>query len=143
MTVKERLIEYIKFKGISIRSFCRTSGLSESYVTSIRSSIQPDKLNMIAQHFPDLNTGWVLTGEGDMIKSSSQLPTIERELLIHAGAEIFKEKLIEMFKMGEIYSSAVVHEQNTIIRDLYQKLIKLESEITFLKEKITKLENMR
>ena len=67
MTVKERLIEYIKFKGISIRSFCRTSGLSESYVTSIRSSIQPDKLDMIAQHFPDLNIGWVLTGEGSMI----------------------------------------------------------------------------
>jgi transcriptional regulator with XRE-family HTH domain len=95
MTVKERLIEYIKYKGISIRLFCRTSGLSESYVTSIRSSIQPDKLDMIAQHFPDLNIGWVVTGEGSMIKVSSQLPSIDREILIQAGAEIFKDNLIE------------------------------------------------
>ena len=142
MAVKERLIEYIKFKGISIRSFCRTSGLSESYVTSIRSSIQPDKLDMIAKHYTDLNIGWVVTGEGDMIKVSSQLPSIDRELLIQAGAEIFKDKLIEMFKMGEIYSSAVVLEQNTIIRDLYAKLIKLESEIVWLKEKIEKIEQV-
>lgn len=142
MTVKERLIEYIKYKGISIRSFCRTSGLSESYVTSIRSSIQPHKLDMIAQHFPDLNIGWVLTGDGDMIKANSKLPIIDREELVKAGAEIFKDKLIEMFKMGEIYSSSVVLEQNTIIRDLYQKLIKLEAEIMLLKEKIEKLENV-
>jgi transcriptional regulator with XRE-family HTH domain len=142
MTVKERLIEYIKYKGISIRLFCRTSGLSESYVTSIRSSIQPDKLDMIAQHFPDLNIGWVVTGEGSMIKVSSQLPSIDREILIQAGAEIFKDKLIEMFKMGEIYSSAVVLEQNTIIRDLYAKLIKLEAEIIWLKEKIEKIEQV-
>jgi transcriptional regulator with XRE-family HTH domain len=142
MTVKERLIEYIKYKGISIRSFCRTSGLSESYVTSIRSSIQPHKLDMIAEHFPDLNIGWVVTGEGSMIKISSQLPSIDREILIQAGAEIFKDKLIEMFKMGEIYSSAVVLEQNTIIRDLYAKLIKLEAEIIWLKEKIEKIEQV-
>lgn len=142
MAVKERLIEYIKFKGISIRLFCRTSGLSESYVTSIRSSIQPDKLDKIAKHYPDLNIGWVLTGDGDMIKVSTQLPTIDREILIQAGAEIFKDKLIEMFKMGEIYSSAVVLEQNAIIRDLYNKLIKLEAEIVWLKEKIEKIEQV-
>ena len=143
MPVKHRLIKYIKFKGISIRAFCRASGLSESYVTSIRNSIQPDKLDMIAHHFPDLNVGWVVTGDGEMLRGNTTLPPIEREVLIEAGAEIFKEKLIEMFKAGEIYSASVVNEQNTIIRDLYQKLIRLEEEVKWLKDKIIQLESLR
>lgn len=47
MAVKERLIEYIKFKGMSTREFCRSIGVSETYVNSMRSSIQPDKIKII------------------------------------------------------------------------------------------------
>lgn len=34
MTVKERLTEYIHSKQISTREFCRTIGVSETYVNS-------------------------------------------------------------------------------------------------------------
>lgn len=61
MTVKERLIKFIKYKGISIRSFCRTVGVSPTYVNSMRNSVQPDKLARIALNYPDLHTGWLLT----------------------------------------------------------------------------------
>ncbi len=83
MTVKERLIEYIHSKQISTREFCRTIGVSETYVNSMRSSIQPDKLVRIAHEYPDLNTTWLLTCEGDMIKENSILPAIERNILLH------------------------------------------------------------
>lgn len=68
-TVKERLKEFIEHKGISIRSFESTCGLSYGYVGNMRQSIQPDKVKRIAHCFPDLNTGWLLSGEGEMLKS--------------------------------------------------------------------------
>ena len=68
-TVKERLREFIEYKGISIRSFESTCGLSYGYVGNMRQSIQPDKVTRIAHCFPDLNTGWLLSGEGEMLKT--------------------------------------------------------------------------
>lgn len=72
MTVKERLIEYISYKKISKSDFCRTIGVSTAFVSSMRISIQPDKVKSIALNYPDLNTGWLLTGEGEMLKSAKK-----------------------------------------------------------------------
>ena len=36
----------------------------------MRVSIQPDRLKSIAICFPELNTGWLITGEGEMLKSA-------------------------------------------------------------------------
>ena len=48
MTVKERLIEYIKSIGISQGKFEKSVGLSNGYVNNIRKSIQPDKIQSIS-----------------------------------------------------------------------------------------------
>ena len=71
MTVKERLTAFIKAENISQAAFEKTVGLSNGYVNNIRRSIQPEKIQRIAQSFPQLNTGWLLTGEGNMAKSST------------------------------------------------------------------------
>lgn len=68
-TVKERLKAFIEYKNISIRSFESQCGLSYGYVGNMRQSIQPDKVKSIARCFPDLNTGWLLSGEGEMLKT--------------------------------------------------------------------------
>jgi hypothetical protein len=68
--VKQRVKEFVKYKKISVRSFEHDCGLSYSYVNSIRVSIQPDKVHKIALAIPDLNTGWLLTGEGEMLKNN-------------------------------------------------------------------------
>lgn len=70
-TVKERLINYLKFKNISQKRFADTTGLSSGYVNAIKKSIQPDTLHRISMYFPDLNTGWLITGEGAMLKEST------------------------------------------------------------------------
>lgn len=69
-TVKERLKTFIKFKGFGQGKFESMCGLSNGYVNNIRQSILPDKLQKIALQFPDLNTGWLMTGEGEMLKNS-------------------------------------------------------------------------
>ena len=81
MSVKERLTEYLKSKKISKSAFGRDIGVSSAYIASIRKSIQPDKLQRIALKYPDLNTEWLLTGEGKMLKSESSPKP-------HSGANI-------------------------------------------------------
>ena len=73
-TVKQRLIEYLDFKNISKSEFGRRIGVSAAFVGSMRKSIQPDKIKSIAVEFPDLNTGWLLTGEGEMLKGEADTP---------------------------------------------------------------------
>lgn len=67
-TVKERLIAYLDKKGINKSEFGRAIGVSTAFVTSIRQSIQPDKLEKIASIYTDLNIDWLLTGNGEMQK---------------------------------------------------------------------------
>lgn len=74
MSVKERLIEFLKSQGISQRLFEQTIGVSNGYVNNIRVSIQPDKVQRIAQHYPNINTGWLLSGEGEMLKGETKAP---------------------------------------------------------------------
>lgn len=66
--VKERLTEYLKFKGITKSAFGREVGVSSAYVNSITRTINPDIIKRIRLSYPDLNTDWVLLGEGQMLK---------------------------------------------------------------------------
>lgn len=68
ITVKSRLIKYLKFKGLSQRGFERTCELPNGYINNIRQSVTPDKMQKILLHFNDLNSGWIFTGEGSMLK---------------------------------------------------------------------------
>lgn len=67
-SVKERLMEYLKYAGISKTVFGKMIGVSSAYVTSIRQSISQDKIQSIALKFPNLNIEWLLTGEGEMLR---------------------------------------------------------------------------
>ena len=71
MSVKERLIKYLKSKKVSYTNFGKVIGVSNAYVTSIRKSIDIDKIQSIALNYPDLNIDWLLTGQGNMLKESN------------------------------------------------------------------------
>lgn len=61
-TVKERLKSYLSANNISMAEFGRRIGVSSAYITSMRKSIQPDKVEKIKEEFPDLDIDWLLTG---------------------------------------------------------------------------------
>lgn len=72
-TVKQRLITFIEFLGISKNAFETACGLSTRYVSNITNSVTPQKLKRISLKFPELNTAWLLTGEGEMLKPQPQV----------------------------------------------------------------------
>ena len=71
-TINQRIKAFINYKGLSVREFERLCGLSNGYVGGIKYSILPEKMSNISLQFPDLNTGWLLTGEGEMLKTIHQ-----------------------------------------------------------------------
>lgn len=66
--MKERLIKYIKCKFISQKEFCEVIGVSHGYISAIKKSIAPDKLQRISELYPDLNIDWLITGQGEMLR---------------------------------------------------------------------------
>lgn len=101
-TVKERLAAFIEFKGLSKNKFEQMCGLSRRYASNISRSIQPDKIEKISLAFPDLNTGWLLTGEGEMLKDTGESPESQ-------GVYVPQE-LVQMFT--NMTEAARIQEEN-------------------------------
>lgn len=79
-TVKQRLIQYIEYKGMSVRAFERQCGLSNGYIRSIEQTIMPKKMKSISLQFPDLNQSWLLTGEGSMLNDNKQEVNVQKRV---------------------------------------------------------------
>lgn len=99
-TVKERLILYLRSKGIPRVIFSRTIGVSDTYIGSMRESIQPDKLKVITVRYPDLNIEWLLTGEGEMLKAKYK----ERD---ETANLIVKDQIVS-YKKGNISTDNLI-----------------------------------
>lgn len=72
-TVKERLIKFIRHKGITLAEFQRRCGLSSGYVNNMVNGIGYAKLEAIKGEFPELNAEWLLKGEGEMCEPQTQV----------------------------------------------------------------------
>ncbi len=71
MEIKSRISEYCKHKNIAISRFEKNAGLSNGYFNQVKKRPSLDKIRGIIEAFPDLNTDWLLTGEGEMLKGST------------------------------------------------------------------------
>lgn len=81
-TVKDRLMLFIKEKGLSQKRFEETAHISNGYVNNLKASPSSKVLQKIFCAFPDLSQSWLLTGEGPMLndkkpaEQSAGLPLI-------------------------------------------------------------------
>lgn len=72
--IKERLTEFLTYKGIGQIKFAEAAGLSRGFVNVLGDGISSKSLNKISQAFPELNTLWLTTGEGEMLKTTNNTP---------------------------------------------------------------------
>lgn len=94
-TVKDRTLEFIKFKGLTMKAFEQRCDLSTGYVTSMRKGYGSEKLNNVLTAFPELNREWLLYGEGDMLSSTSSAqpqPSVKNERVV--DDEAYKVPLV-------------------------------------------------
>lgn len=76
MDIKDRFAEFIAYKGLSRRKFQESIGVSNSYIQNISNGISAEVLRRIANTYSDLNTDWLLTGNGDMLKPTQSVGDI-------------------------------------------------------------------
>lgn len=132
--VKQRIKEYIKYKGLSVRQFCISIGASPAFVANIVKSIQPDKIDSIANQYPDLNTGWLLTGEGEMIRpAQNRFSQMTEKEIEEITTTVFTEELMKLYESGEIYSAKQFQE---LIAEKDKKIEALLRENWELKQKM-------
>lgn len=105
---------------MSIRKFELTCGLSLGYINNIRVSIQPDKVTRIVDCFPELNAGWLLSGEGEMLKkeegSMPENPQSDNEMVKY---------LIEQNKKCH----KIIEDQSEIIKSMQKTIEKLQNQV--------------
>lgn len=70
MDIKDRFLKFIAYKRLTQRRFQASIGVSSSYIRNITSGIGADVLSRISKNYPELNTDWLLSGEGEMIHRS-------------------------------------------------------------------------
>ena len=85
--VKQRLIAFINFLGISKNAFEKACGLSTRYVSNISSSVSPEKLKQISLRFPELNVSWLLTGDGNMLREIRPTSTISGDITVNGNCK--------------------------------------------------------
>lgn len=129
MSTKERLKKYIKYLNIPISAFEKSIGVGNAYVNSISQSIQPDKLLLIVEKYPDLNIEWLIIGKGEMLKSAtgSQLPApgSQPDEVAEQASEYAKTDLTTEVPLLRQHIAALertIRDKEEIIRLLKQKL---------------------
>lgn len=76
MKAIDRIFQYIDYLSITISEFERKNLISNGYLAKMRrrsASIGEDILNNILENSPDLSPAWLLTGEGDMLRSKREI----------------------------------------------------------------------
>lgn len=126
MSVKQRLIKFLGHENLSQKRFAQIVGVSDGYVNAIKVSIQPKTVHKIAMQFPTLNTGWLLTGEGEMLKAS------------YGNQEEVAGKIEE--PRSPYGMSRMPEEENVTTKELIETIRFLSETVNSLQKKIEKLE---
>lgn len=129
-SMKQRLMRFIKSEKISQGKFERMCGMSNGYLCNIKQSIGSSKILSISKAFPQLNTEWLLTGEGSMLNegyttfepvglatpmSPTAMTETEKENVILKAQLAEKEKMIKILEQQ-------LAELNTINKGLMTTL---------------------
>lgn len=69
-TVKERIILYLRYKGIGYNKFESIAGISHGYISNLKSTPKKEQLAKILLAAPDLNRTWLLAGDGEMLNKT-------------------------------------------------------------------------
>lgn len=92
MGEKDKIKQYLDYKGISKNKFYSLTGLSMGFLDS-GTSMGADKVKIIINKFPDININWLVLDRGEMIVASGDAVKDHSEELLKT-----KDELIELQK---------------------------------------------
>lgn len=77
--IKERILQFIEYKDITKKDFCDVTGISYANLKgkSLFSEIGGNQIGEILSTYGEISSDWLLTGNGNMIKSYNQVAANE------------------------------------------------------------------
>ena len=112
MTVKDRLKLFCRESGMPISVFEKSINVSNGYINSISKGLGIDILNTIIEKYSNLNIEWVLSGKGNMLKTShedSKLSSLE-VVKSHKPKYIEKKEDVQDIPLFNFKASAGIKE---------------------------------
>lgn len=123
--IKDRLMQFIKYKGITVQAFERLCGLSNGYVAAIRKGIGSEKLENILTQFPELNRAWLLGRCSEMLRNEQIFDTPSN--IASLEAKVMKtEKDRQCRELTECERK--LREREDYIICLHEKISKIQQE---------------
>lgn len=126
MSIKEKLKQFLDYKGITINAFELDSGLSRGYYRNT-TNFSADNLVKICSAYSDLSAEWLLRGTGRMLLSSQSAGNV-------TGNRV---------AVGNISSDSVVvnddnkyHELLGIIKKYQEQVSEFQRQISVLVDKL-------
>lgn len=117
--VKERLLSFIKYKGMSNLAFEKQCGLSNGYLRNFKGNLGNDKLANILTAFPELSKEWLLYGEGSMLlgEQDPETPAPEQTTPNNSLIDYLQRKIAELEKEKAdlLQENAVLRYENTML----------------------------
>lgn len=71
--LKERILQYLEFKGVKKSDFYTSTGVSNG-VLSQKNGMSEDSIMRFLNYYTDINPEWLLTGNGSMIRKDGTDP---------------------------------------------------------------------
>lgn len=72
-STKDRLLEFLRYKGMGQQKFENSIGMSNGWVNKVGNSIREISLRKIKEVYPELNIAWLISGAGNMLTGDSEV----------------------------------------------------------------------
>ena len=77
--IKERILQYLGFKGITMYKCYAETGISRG-VLSQTNGVSEENLLKFINTYQDVSIVWLMTGNGNMIDSKNEIPAPKQEI---------------------------------------------------------------
>ncbi len=135
MNMKSRIIDFVKSQKMSIREFERVCNFLNGTIGAFKNDINNKRRVVIFEKFPQLNTKWLLTGEGEMLNHLHNEAThninSSNNTYINGVGDNSQDKTNEK----NIYNEMII-TQRELIDSLKEQITQYRKEIEYLKKKI-------
>lgn len=106
--ILDRIKQFIDSKGVAVSAFEKSIGMSNaSFGKSLKKggAIGTDKLENILNVYPELSPVWLITGEGEMLRSGDSKPqSSEQTPIITQLLDTIKEQAEEIGRLKQLVS---------------------------------------
>lgn len=82
--MKERILQFVEYKGFSKRKFYAETGLSNGILDKT-SGLSVETLEKIYLTFPEISLEWLITGKGEMLKNEGQITQNGTNNIVQSG----------------------------------------------------------